>query len=776
MEKDTAVPATVQRTRRGVSAQKINDLDLDSETIQVVASSLSTVMTPKRRGGKSQKRVRFSDPGPVISDLDSHSTGLTPMVRRTSLGKNTTPRRHSTPGRASGAGGINFMNLDNPESPFSGEIRFLSLRQVLDGRVKRRIRRNGLSEEMNSINAEKRQRAREAKAEVDVLKWALAEKDDEIRRMQEETVVFDTERIWELEQQVEQLKKDLGDKASSSSPPQYDWTLAARDPFSGSFMDVEEDLAVDDDADVFGENTMAELACSTPSRRASRRNTSFPTPPTTSPASAHNAGPPTPCSHLLTPRSHSGVQASLPDPETQQLARDKEQLEDELASLQLEITKLTTTLESYQGLEARLATQLRPFTPAETDTTESSDAVEARLSTLLQTLSDRTAALLELNSSLSSLGFPGGDAHEIVVSLVGAFRAARLELEYLTPGEIELPLTSAGAAVLDLLLGKLRDLARRAREADDAVDEYHALETQLRQQLGARVSAMDGLVADVASRDERIAELEVGLERVRGMAASYAREVKELEALVGRLEGEMKDDKDRLVQEKEATVKEMEDKLQSAEQVADKLRLELEELRKREQERVGQAKDEAKKMNAAHGRALALRDARVAELRGEIDRVNTSLRQAHESVRVLRVDISQLKQENSKLHEEKEGLEKRREAERDKAKEALNSMRSELERVVRMSEGLLATPRKPAPRKRSVAEIDAVDNRRDSGLEDVDDSLDEVSLLATPTSARRGSLLAGDLARRGKNIKPKKRRRYDSGLGFLDEEEIDADA
>ena len=81
-------------------------------------------------------------------------------------------------------------------------------------------------------------------------------------------------------------------------------------------------------------------------------------------------------------------------------------------------------------------------------------------------------------------------------------------------------------------------------------------------------------------------------------------------------------------------------------------------------------------MGRSQGQALALRDARVAELRGEIDRVNEALRAAHETIRQLRV--------------EKAGLVRGLDDEKAKAKAAIDSLRAELERVVKMSQDFLA--------------------------------------------------------------------------------------
>jgi len=703
------------------------------------------------------------------------------MIRRTFI-SGRPKRRHSTPTRAGGSAsgaGAGFTDLDNPRIPFSGEVNFLPLRQVLDGRVKRRIRRNGLSEEMNTITAEKRQRAKETKAELARLQAEVAEKDEEIRRLHDETIVVDTERVWELEKEVESLRRELASRSSPpvSSSPSYNWTMAARDPFSDDFMELDTGNEVEDGN--FGEITMADLACSTPTRKA---RASFPTPPTTSPAAMLM----TPCSHLSTPQSHTGVQASFPDPE-------KQQLEDELASLQLEICKLTSTLESYATLTSRLSDKLIPFASEPSGPEDASSSprpdIEAHLNNLLRALSDRSAALLELNSSLSNLGFPGSDSSEIVTSLSSAFRTARLELEYLTPGEISLPLTTAGAAVLDLVLDRLRDLSRRAREADDSIDEYHALELSLRQQLGARVDAMDGMAREtsrlelsLADRDARIADLELGLSRLRGAAASYTRDIKELEQLVQSMETELETataERDSNgaaceklgtdLEAKAAAVADLEAKLEEAARRTVDMQAEIETLRAAHAGALANVQSkhgaELQALNGAHGKALALRDARVAELREEVARVSEALRTAHESIQLLRVEGGHLRAEN-------EDLEAAMADDKLRAKGAIESMRAELERVVRMSEGLLKTPKKA--RGSWGKATGAEDTRRDSALGEEGEE-EEVSLLRLPISAKVAHASASSMAEKGERAGKGKKRRYDSGLGFLDEEEINVD-
>ncbi|KAI0179767.1 hypothetical protein GGR52DRAFT_587298 [Hypoxylon sp. FL1284] len=717
------LPIALRRTPRA----SIGGARPDASQLQTGDSASKCSETPKKP--KSKKRVRFSDPGPEIEHHDAASTtGLTPMVRRTHLGAAPSPkrRRHSTPIRRKlYSEGDEDELSGNGDDNGSNEVRLLSLRQVLDDRIKRRIRRNGLSEEMNTIDQEKRQRIQNHQTELQRLQEQLEEKDQEIERLQNTTMVHDTDRILELEQEIEELRNELRRRSpdiEADRTQPFDWTMAARDPFSDSCMDDDEG---------FGDSTMADAICSTPSKN--RASASFPTPPCTSPAI-----PATPCSVRRGPpvtpmSSNAGVQASLPDPE-------KGALEAELGSLRLELAKLTELLETHEALKAcmgdKLAAAATSCVPAEPN----SD-MEARLDAVLRTLSDRTAALSDLDASLLSLGFAGSDASEVAASLAAALRTARLELEYLTPGELTLPLSARGAEVLDLVLARLRDLARRARDADDAVDEYHALELSLRQQLGARVSAADALRARLAERDARVADLETAVDRLRGAADGYRRDVAELEALVQRLEQDGRDAK----AESDARASDLETALAAAREGADACEQQLAALKRRRAA-------EVRALNKYHGAALAVRDSRAAELRRGVEDARLSLHEAHAAAHRLRV--------------ENLGLGRRVDEERRRARHAVDAVKAELERVLRMSAGLLeGTPRKGG--------AVAVEGEREGEQDDGEEGEEEettTTMTTTPDGSpgRASAYLAAALAKSGRR---RGKRKYDSGLGLMDEDE-----
>lgn len=763
MDESPNLPLALRRTRRSIKATTTTSSPTrrDAHGSLTANPEPSAVHTPgKRSRSKSKKRVRFSDPGPSLATTENEcsSTGLTPMVRRTSLSANNTSRRHSTPARllhASNGSGI--PDLDSQGSPFSGEVRFLPLRQVLDGRVKRRIRRNGLSEELNSIIAERRQRSKETRAEIDRLKAELAEKDEEIARMHDETVVLDTDRVWELEQEVAALKRKLASRSGVQdvpSSPNFDWTRVARDPFSDDYsvMDMEHD---DED---FGEATIAELACSTPTRRM--RN-SFPTPPATSPPPPEMS---TPCKRVVASCLDTDIQASFSYPR-------KRELEQELESLQLEVGKLTATLESYSSLTTRMSDKLAPLSThasSEDDPSSPHADLETHLTNVLQTLSDRTAALAEVNSSLKSLGFPGSDAFEVIESLRSSFRTARLELEYITPGEITLPLTAAGAAVLDLLVTQLRDLAKKHREADDSIDEYHSIEVSLRQQLTARVDAMDSLRAILTDKDARIADLELSLDRLKGAASRYTRDLSELEALVSKMDDQLTASSTALKQH-QSTISTLESNLSAALSQSTALQSQLSTLSNTYAQTLAAHRSQLTLLAQSHGQHLSQRDARILALRSEVESVRDGLREACDAVLKLRV-------ENGKLQGERDEAVERAERDRRRVEEVVRGVRGELMGLVRGLVGFEGALGMEGVRGEGEEERER-EGGEEGGERDGDKDVGAVHEEKAVRSEKKGresdelmSSADGPWSGRGK-----KRRRYDSGLGMLDEEVFEAE-
>ncbi|KAE8445522.1 hypothetical protein EG329_013285 [Mollisiaceae sp. DMI_Dod_QoI] len=732
------------------------------------------ISTPPSTPKRTKKRVRFSDPGPEVQ-IESASSGLTPFIRRTSISSiPSTKRRNSTPGKL-------WNRAEYDTTPISGTVQFAPLRQLLDGRVKRRLRRHRLSEEINIIEWDKRNEAKERKSEVSKLREELAAKDLEVQSMRDEHDIasqlgFETgsslatnetlsTKVQELEQEIQDLKAELHRRESDTSE-EVDWDLAARDPYDNYDDDDDDNMITNYDDDL----TMNDDVMTTPARL----NTSFPSPPSTLPN--------TPC--RTTSSISTGIQTSLPisDPE-------KEQLKSQLQTLQSEVEKLNAAIafntDHHDRLTAKLTDFISTSVSSSYDANQDHTTLDAALDRVLTSLALSQSSSLEhetafsaLSNEISTLGFGSSSPDETIQLIASQFRQARLDLEYLCPGE-----TSFGfenEKLLGLLVDRVKVLTQKVKEGDESVDQYHEQELLLRQQLGARCEAMDELrdqlkLADgvVCSLREEVKEKEVGNERLSEALEGYRTEVKGLEDLIERIEreGVLKEEglrsevtelEQRIQHEvlrneglqsdneaKDGIMVELQRRLTTALQTAADVKQQLEELMSESTAKIAEKdvritelsvevvglKAAATEREQSHGSALALRDARVSELRAEIERINSALKSAHATILTLRG--------------ENHGLNFELQAERSKGQEAVQAVLNIMG---------YADP----------------NGRTSAAGPSADSSSPVKGGLMTPMSGgvvrRNGGMFDSGMARRGS----KKRRRYDSGLGFLSEgEEVD---
>ena len=170
------------------------------------------------------KRVRFSDSCLDIAGTSS-STGLTPALVRTRL-LNIEPSekqksRRSLPARFTTAD-PSPVSPTSPKSPASGEFQFAPLRQVLDARTARRLRRNHFSEEMNDIYKERSSKYYLQK-EIEDLKDEIATaKQDGYEARETGNVTREKEdRIEQLEDEILTLKEKMRERSGTADilPP-----------------------------------------------------------------------------------------------------------------------------------------------------------------------------------------------------------------------------------------------------------------------------------------------------------------------------------------------------------------------------------------------------------------------------------------------------------------------------------------------------------------------------------------------------------------------------
>lgn len=753
-------PIAVRRKRRSS-----NGLNISKNAQSNQQQAPNGMNTPPATPQRSKKRVRFSDPGPAIP-----STGLTPFIRRTSIGSpssRSSSRRHSTPS--------NLWNLSVDDTPISGTLQFAPLRQVLEGRVKRRLRRNRLSEECNVIESDKRAEYKARKTETDALKESLRQKDIEIALLRDEQDLASqlggeagfavqsssSQQVHKLEAQIAELQAQLRHREEDDP----NWTMAARDPFN----DDDTFMMPSYDEDFNAEIT--DIMMSTPVRR------SFPSPPTTVPNTPSK--PPT--------AVDASIQASLPDPEKVQLLAQLRTLEEELQTL-------TASIERANNTQERLEAKLRPHLGMTMSST-ADESLDMALDTVLTQLALSQSSALEhsnrfsaLSTDISGLGF-SSDPETTLQTLNSQFRRARIDLENLNPGEYTEGFENN--KLLSMLVSRIRVLTEKVKEQDSDIDQYHEQESSLRQQLGARIDALDSmhaavsgaqveimnLHADVKERDESMDKLARALE-------GYREEVKSLENLITQMESDhntasaalrseiedvRRDSESNILDEvlkgdltkaelegQEMLVSELETRLADSMKNIEGLKSEL----TAHSSMISTLQASSTVREKEHGDALALRDARVLELRGEIGRVNTSLKEAHSSLMNLRV-------EKGKLTAEKEKLAAELEVEKEKGRKVIEAVREQLESVVRT-----AAANGYADGEGEVAEAAEAEGNgmwRGSIIPGPGKFLD--GLLARRRSSA-GSVGSASPSERGEKGKGKKRRRYDSGLGFLEEEDV----
>jgi uncharacterized small protein (DUF1192 family) len=212
---------------------------------------------------------------------------------------------------------------------------FQPLRQVLSGRVTRRLRRRGLSEEANNIEWGNRREVKLLRTEVERLKSELEAKCAEIQSIgniedlgdqdeSRDSIAELTARVQELEQQVAELKAELYQKeVGSEGIEDADWVTED----GGRVIthdDLQESQGYDD---VIGIPT--------------RLDTSFPSPPPTMPN--------TPCKH--SPSRNTRVLRSISTPDSSNEVLNK-QLQSEL-ELRRESGLANHTLETAQSSPVR---------------------------------------------------------------------------------------------------------------------------------------------------------------------------------------------------------------------------------------------------------------------------------------------------------------------------------------------------------------------------------------------------------------------------------------
>ena len=420
--------------------------------------------TPSRR----TKRVRFSD-SELLNDRPLQSTGITPFIRQTSLG---TPRKST---------------FSSPStSNFPDTVQFTPYRQVLDERFKRRVRRNGLSDEMNKYEADLKTR--------EELRRVIDGKDAELQLLRAQLEVqkrndisgsvSSSQRADDIENELVQLRQSFSEHVASTDEPTIDWTCVPHGQVTSSPGGDTIPIWEDADAEIggIGED-------STP----------------------------------------------FIEPEGLQLGLDLESAKREKSRL---FAQSRTQLNSSFDLnfaDSPAASQSQPSSSISEPRVPSdfSHRVSKSLKAMTQRAEEAENALAILQQEIKALGFEGSTASSMLDELSEQFRTARLELERTVPGE-----TAAGfetARVVPEILVKLKLIISMVRDRDAELKSMRDQQRTLKGNFDHALIAADRAKMKVKELEDEINNNAENMLHVRMRCRELERSMEEKESSAERL-------------------------------------------------------------------------------------------------------------------------------------------------------------------------------------------------------------------------------------------------
>ncbi|KAL1966359.1 hypothetical protein VTN77DRAFT_4501 [Rasamsonia byssochlamydoides] len=607
-----------------------------------------SVTTPR----KPRKKVRFSDPGPQLNSMaESDSTGLTPALLRTSFDESIpdpeepemrTPSRRA---RRQSAPLPETTKILDPAFPIEKTTtparvyQFTPLRQLLDQRTQRRIRRVGLSDEINKIEREKRaaaKREQAREAELAALKRELeavrAEKEANTLISDGETTLSTFHRIEKLEAELRRLREEASacaDQGINDGNGEED-TIMTDDMMTVSTSPV---LRAQDQSDHL-------LALDT--------SLSDDEQPVTMDAS---------------------IQVSMPDPsqeaEMRSLSRDLEAARKEKLNLFNE-WKAQITSTSYGSTCSSRASSPPP---------DFMSQIVPTLKAALTRASDACHELDTVRRELSDMGFSGSNLDEIIAGVRHSFRSARIELERAVPGETANASLNNGHATLTALVKRVKhlvqDLQGERRRHSNLLSQEKALRSQfdtclLRYEAASKKiqqleETIDTNAGDMLHARMRIQELEseakekdIGIDRLNAALDKYHNEVKSLEAIVSKLESEnasLKSSYTQQISDLESKVAAEQDGRHAAELLAferEKSIAELEEVVQQNRIRVCDLIAKVECLEKERKEVVESMEQKAAQ---EVGSLNVRLSELTTALEAAKLEIDKLRRKNSGLED-----------------------------------------------------------------------------------------------------------------------------
>lgn len=474
------------------------------------------VIIPESQPEGGRRKVRFSDPGPPIVEIEINETAVLTAPPSSSHELQPTKSRrarHSLPATLANSS----KNLPTIE-----EIQYSPLTQILDDRVKRRLRRSHLSEEVNTIEEHKRDDAK-VRQELERLRREMHERDERVKQLEYELEsqrqmaidvgeVEDDEKVKTMQDEIAALRKEILEREAHS---EY---LSSQDTNGDVLMgdevsDEDDDLVLVDPADI----PLSQEMVSTDTT-------------TTKTVNGHSR-------RSLSNGKHDepSTQTSIPDPTH----------EAEIHNFENAIVKLTREASDARAALQILVVELQSlgFAPPEAGT-------EAILSSVRGAFQH---ARLEVELLL-----PGAELNQLengpfLAALVEELRATLIELDEKTTTvteqqELYAVLRRQYNGVLDKLAHtdqRMKNLETQWHELDTEAERRSKTIVDVEEELDSANDLLEQRNAELAEKDAMIenmgSEIDTqsqSISKLQQSLQSYRDEVARLEELITRLERE----------------------------------------------------------------------------------------------------------------------------------------------------------------------------------------------------------------------------------------------
>lgn len=425
-------------------------------------------------------------------------------------------------------------------------------------------------------------------------------------------------------------------------------------------------------------------------------------------------------------------------------------LREQVETLQQSLEQATSELEMTRSTHDRLSSKLRShlqdasFSGTETDMDTALNKVLTTLVLAQARAEDAEEALAILSSEIAAMGFDGRNAEEMLDAIRRQFRQAHLELEYLDTGE------TVGAfdhqKLLGVLVERVRTLMEKLRDGEEERDTQHRVRTVLQQRLEKAAAETKTAKDKARELQVEVDEKERSIWNLQRALEGYRTEVKSLEDLVNRLEREHMEATKGLRNTMDEAVADLEEKLEREIKSKEDVLLEAQDdkqLQEELQEKANKAMTVIDRLNREKHELIVTKDSIIAFIDSEARDREVTDAAALAECRSERDAIGQERAELATTLDEVQA-----------SVNALTEAKTVLEArlAVEMENGVQVMEKMQSEMTKCLARV----NELKSGYANSKDGAASTVLPATPCSLRFGS-------------PTKKRRKYDSGIGVIEE-------